>query len=234
MSEIVPSAPYTSQASWLDHSGAHLAVHGDDVAIDRIGQDSLTEMKAAKRFSHVQRFKGPGSISTTDLIDRMLHATVDHHLPQNILTEVQCKLNSSKMTDMKLPEKLEMLENVKLFSRNGDSSNNSIAVFEISEKESFCVMTKIVEGCVPFKEQRVIYIDGAFDLFTAGHISLLEAVVSVEKMQHSGLEPFLIVGIYDDMIVSKYKGLKWPVMNTVERALLLLQNRVSLKKSFHV
>ena len=86
------------------------------------------------------------------------------------------------MMDMKLPEKLEMLEIIKLFSRNGDSSNNSIAVFEFSEKESFCAMTKIVERCVPFKEQRDISIDGAFDLFTAGHISLLEAVVSVEKM----------------------------------------------------
>lgn len=56
--------------------------------------------------------------------------------------------------------------------------------------------------------------------------------MSREKLQHSGLEPFLIVGIYDDMTVSKCKGMKLPVMNMVERALLLLQSRVSLKNPF--
>ncbi len=182
MSEIVPSAPYCTQTSWLDHFGAHLAVHGDDVAIDRTGQDNLAEMKAAKRFSLVQRFRGPGSISTTDLINRMLHATADHHLPQNILTKIECELNSGDMTDMELPEKLEMLERIKLFSYGYNGSNKSITIFEFTEKESLYAITKIVEGCVPSKGQRVIYVDGAFDLFTAGHISFLEAVMSIEKM----------------------------------------------------
>lgn len=161
------------QTSWLDHFDAHLAVHGDDVAIDRTGQDSLAEMKAAKRFSLVQRFKGSGSISTSDLINRMLHTTADHHLLQNIITKIKGELNSGDMTDMELPEKLEMLERIKLFSCDGDGRKNSIAIFEFTERESFCAITKIVEGCVPSKGQRVIYVDGAFDLFTAGHISFL-------------------------------------------------------------
>ena len=84
MSEIFPSAPYCTQMSWLDHVGAHLATHGDDVAIDRTGQKSLAELKAAEPFSLVRRFMGPGSISTTDLINWMLQATTDHHLSQNI------------------------------------------------------------------------------------------------------------------------------------------------------
>ena len=85
-----------------------------------------------------------------------------------------------------------------------------------------------VDGCIPSKGQRAIYVDGAFDWFTAGHVSFLEAVRSVEKFQHSGLDPFLTVGVYADMNLSRYKGVIWPVMNMVGRAPTLLQCRVSL------
>ena len=56
--------------------------------------------------------------------------------------------------------------------------------------------------------------------------------MSIERTQQVGLEPYLIVGIYDDTTVSKCKGIFFPVMNMVERALVLLQSRVSLKHPF--
>lgn len=234
MSEIVPCAPYCTQSVWLDHFGAHLAVHGDDIAIDRTGQDSLAEMKAAQRSSLVQRFNGPGSISTTDLIDRMLHATTFHHLPQNIIMRTMCEFDSGVTRDVELLKRLEMLEKIKMFSHGCVKSHEPTAVFEFIEKEGSCALTSIVEGCIPSKGKRVIYVDGAFDLFTAGHASFLEAVLSIEKVEYLSLEPFLIVGIYDDTTVSKYKGIMWPVMNMVERALLLLQSRVSIEEPSHV
>ena len=122
-----------------------------------------------------------------------------------------------------------MLERAKIFFCGGDGSNNSTAFLKFDESDSIYAITKIVEGNVPSEGQRLGYVDGAFYLFTAGHISFGEAVLSIEKMQHPDLEPFLIVGIYDDTMVSKYKRVNWPVMNMVERALLLWQSRVSLK-----
>lgn len=76
----VCALPYTNLR--LHHFGAHLTVYGDDIAIDYTGQHSLVQMKAAKRFCLIKRFDGPGTISTSDLIDRMLHARADHHLPR--------------------------------------------------------------------------------------------------------------------------------------------------------
>lgn len=51
VSEIVRCAPYCTQTQWVDHFGAHLAVHGDDIAIDDTGQDSLAEVKTARQFA---------------------------------------------------------------------------------------------------------------------------------------------------------------------------------------
>ena len=227
VSEIVPCAPYRTQISWLDHFGAHLAVHGDDIANDDTGQDSLAEMKAAGRFCLIKRFSGPGTISTTDLIDRMLDARADHHLPRYMLTKANCKLHTGEAMDLELSFTSRMLEKINLFSCGSGGSNNSIAVFELTEEETSHVINEIVKGCPPSKGQRLVYVDGAFDFFTAGHIAFLEAVTSIERTQHEGLEPYLIVGIYDDTTVSTCKGITFPVMNMVERALLLLQSRVS-------
>ena len=51
---------------------------------------------------------------------------------------------------------------------------------------------------------------------------------TIERMQHAGLKPYLIVGIYDDTTISKCKGTSFPLMNMTERALLLLQSQDSL------
>lgn len=229
VSEIVPCEPYRTQTRWVDHFGAHLAVHGDDIAVDDTGQDSLAEMKTARRFCLIKRFKGPGTISTTDLIDRMLHARTDHHLPRSILTKANRKINSGEAIDEELLETSRMLEKINLFACGNDGSNNSTAVFEfIGDEKSFAI-TEIAKGRGPSSGQRIVYVDGSFDLFTAGHVAFLKAVISIEKKQHTGLEPYLIVDIYDDTTVSKCKGTRFPVMNMTERALLLLQSRVSWK-----
>ena len=72
----------------------------------------------------------------------------------------------------------------------------------------------------------------ALSLYTAGHIAFLEAMMSIERTQQAGLEPYLIVGIYDDTTVSKCKGIVFSVTNMMERALMLLQSRVIVKHPF--
>ncbi|MCJ1268424.1 hypothetical protein MMC22_008312 [Lobaria immixta] len=74
-----------------------------------------------------------------------------------------------------------------------------------SLKDSSYAITELIKGYAPSKGQRVVYADGAFDLFAAGHTALLKAVMSIERTQDAGLEPYLIVGIHDDKTVSKCK-----------------------------
>lgn len=64
---------------------------------------------------------------------------------------------------------------------------------------------------------RVVYVDGSFDLFHAGHIELLR------KARELG--DFLVVGIHEDRIINQIKGSNYPLMNTIERVLGVLSCR---------
>lgn len=61
---------------------------------------------------------------------------------------------------------------------------------------------------------RIVYIDGAFDLFHAGHVAILEAA----KQQGD----FLLVGIHTDEEVTERRGPHLPIMGLHERALSVL------------
>jgi ethanolamine-phosphate cytidylyltransferase len=66
----------------------------------------------------------------------------------------------------------------------------------------------------PEKGQRIIYMDGSWDMFHAGHISILS---KAKKMGD-----YLIVGVHSDSTVNKSKGSNFPIMNLHERTLSLL------------
>lgn len=61
---------------------------------------------------------------------------------------------------------------------------------------------------------KVIYVSGVFDIFHVGHVDFLEKV--------SKLGNYLIVGLYSDSVVSRYRGQKFPIMNLQERVLSVL------------
>lgn len=196
--------------------------------MDQAGQDSLAEMKNAGRFALVKRFSGPGTISTTRLIDRMLRARTDQHLPRNIFTKLVSKLSGDQPLNEEHLEPSRMLDKMRLFSRGVDDNDNCTPIFEYRVYGHPCAIEEIVKGSPPSKGQRVVYINGAFDLFTAGHVAFLEAVTSTETTLHGGSKPYIIVGLYDDRLINSHRGRSLPVMNLAERALLLLQCRVCL------
>jgi ethanolamine-phosphate cytidylyltransferase len=66
----------------------------------------------------------------------------------------------------------------------------------------------------PPPNAKVVYIDGAFDLFHAGQISMLE------KARELG--DYLIVGVYSDELVNVQNGSNYPIMNLNERVLSVL------------
>jgi ethanolamine-phosphate cytidylyltransferase len=78
-------------------------------------------------------------------------------------------------------------------------------------------LLSIVEGILPGEAQKVIYVDGTFDLFTPGHIELLRLI------SMSAESPYIVVGIHDDYTINKIKGYNYPIMNIIERSLVVLQ-----------
>jgi ethanolamine-phosphate cytidylyltransferase len=66
-------------------------------------------------------------------------------------------------------------------------------------------------------DARIVYIDGAFDLFHVGHI---ETLLNARR-----LGDFLLVGIHDDETVNAQKGANHPIMSLHERVLSVLSCR---------
>ncbi|XP_046553767.1 ethanolamine-phosphate cytidylyltransferase-like [Haliotis rubra] len=79
---------------------------------------------------------------------------------------------------------------------------------------STCLIHEFSEGNAPQPGDKVVYVDGAFDLFHAGHIDFLEKAAAEGD--------FLIVGLHPDTTVSSCGGSGNPVMNLHERTLSVL------------
>ena len=115
---------------------------------------------------------------------------------------------------------------------------------EVEEKGTF---TTMVDGKPPKPGQRVVYVDGGFDLFSSGHIEFLRQVVQAEealgrkngwydeesiqkRTSETGEDygpAFVVAGVHDDEVINRWKGVNYPIMNIFERGLCVLQCRVS-------
>ena len=105
----------------------------------------------------------------------------------------------------------------------------------------------MVSGKAPRPGQRVVYVDGGFDLFSSGHIEFLRQVMQMEeavgrkngwydddlvrnRKSAAGEEygpAFIVAGVHDDEVINHWKGVNYPIMNIFERGLCVLQCRVS-------
>ena len=66
----------------------------------------------------------------------------------------------------------------------------------------------------PNAGDRIVYLDGSFDLLHMGHLETLKTA--------KALGDYLIVGVHDDKTVNEHKGRNFPIMNLNERTLNLL------------
>jgi ethanolamine-phosphate cytidylyltransferase len=107
---------------------------------------------------------------------------------------------------------------------------------------------QLVQGKGVKPGQKVIYVDGGWDLFSSGHIEFLRLVTQSEeenakergwytdeakqeRIDKAGEDYgpiFLIAGIHDDEVINHWKGINYPIMNIFERGLCVLQCKVRI------
>lgn len=103
----------------------------------------------------------------------------------------------------------------------------------------------IVRGMPPQPDQRIVYVDGSFDLFTPADIGFLEAVNEIERsrgedrgwytyaskaerIKCAGIDyapAYIVAGVHDDNSISESAGSNFPVSNIFERGLCVIQCR---------
>lgn len=251
----IPHAPYVTSLPWISHYGCYYVVHGDDITSDSGGEDCYRHVKAAGRFLVVKRTPG---ISTTDLVGRMLLCTKTHFIKS--LTHVLSGDEGSGSVEERKREGEEMRQRIRDYATDESglqpgpivmSWNASTAAKEDHAVDEPGVFSTMVNGNAPKPGQRIVYVDGGFDLFSSGHIEFLRQVVQVEEANGHKSEWFgdaaskkriadagedygpayIVAGVHDDEVINHWKGVNYPIMNIFERGLCVLQCRVSSPSS---
>ncbi|PFH59231.1 hypothetical protein XA68_12630 [Ophiocordyceps unilateralis] len=232
-------APYVTQLPYITHLGCRFVVHGDDITSDSDGGDCYRFVKEAGRFKVVKRSPG---ISTTDLVGRMLLCTRTHFIRS--LQKTLAGEEGSGSADERRAHGAAMLERIRLYATDETALAPGVDVWfwTAPGPDSF---SKLLDGSGRQPGQRVVYVDGGYDLFSSGHIEFLRKVVEEEhelaraagwfsdeamakrreeKGDGKDYGPaFVVVGVHEDHVINQWKGVNYPIMNIYERGLCVVQ-----------
>lgn len=235
----------------MTHYGCKYVVHGDDITSDSSGNDCYRFVKAAGRFKVVRRTPG---ISTTDIVGRMLLCTKGHFV--NSVKGILAGEEGSGSKEERESSAADLLQRIKEYAtdESGLQPGPKVWIWTGSRQAKLDHMVEeagsfetLVGGKQPKPGQRVVYVDGGFDLFSSGHIEFLRLVMGYEesegrqrgwydseqresRLKNYGEDyppAYIIAGIHDDDVINHWKGLNYPIMNIFERGLCVLQCRVS-------
>lgn len=170
--EVVPDAPYNTTVEILEKYNIDFCVHGDDITTMADGTDCYQAVKDAGLYRECKRTQG---VSTTELVGRMLLMTRDHHRRSSIGASSISSLSS---------------EDLGSFSSGPTRSslNTVVSHFLPTSKK----IVQFSEGREPNPTDRIVYVDGTFDLFHTGHIEFLKRA--------KALGDYLLVGVHDDQV----------------------------------
>lgn len=260
----VPHAPYVTSLPWISHYGCRYVVHGDDITSDANGEDCYRFVKRADRMKIVPRTPG---ISTTDLVGRMLLCTKTHHIDSltAMLEGKEGKGGEQERKDRGIDAEKRLHEYaaapdgidpyVQVFNftprhRGPERRRSSVKPAENGSGSATALpdpgrgaYSTLVEGIEAQSDQRIVYVDGGFDLFSSGHIAFLRSVSEMEEKQgreggwydedakaarikRTGRDyppAYIIAGLHDDTNINYHKGINYPIMNIIERGLCVIQ-----------
>ncbi|KUL84271.1 hypothetical protein ZTR_07543 [Talaromyces verruculosus] len=243
----IPHAPYVTMLPWISHYGCQYVVHGDDITSDSNGEDCYRFVKAAGRFLVVKRTPG---ISTTDLVGRMLLCTKNHFV-KSVKDILEGNEGSDNAEDRKA-HGADLMQRLRDYAtdESGHQPGPEVWIWNGSDTAKIDQLVEqagkfeaLINGISPKPGQRIVYVDGGFDLFSSGHIEFLRRVWDLEEAEgrkngwyeesakqkriaEQGADygpAYIIAGIHDDSVINHWKGLNYPIMNIFERGLCVLQ-----------
>jgi len=203
--EIIEAVPYAINEEFMNKLftdyGIDYIIHGDDPCLLPDGSDAYAHAKKAGRYKQIKRTEG---VSSTDIVGRMLLCVRDRGVTESpVHASLQRQFSNG-------------------FSSLSHDSNKGSLSAGVGTRYSHFLPTsrRIVQFSNkkgPGPEARIVYIDGAFDLFHAGHVETLKAARQ--------LGDFLLVGIHTDLTISGHRGANHPIMHLHERSLSVLACR---------
>lgn len=245
--EVLTGVPYDLTPEFLEElftkHRIDYVIHGDDPCILPDGTDAYAYAKKSGRFRLIKRTEG---VSTTDIVGRMLMCSRNNSRFVNPETRDLTKMFSmGHERDLESADSYGEADDAE--ESTGESSaivsgteqEHSKGVSDepngatprkaagvelearpITVSRFMPTSRRIVQfssGKVAPPGSKIVYIDGAFDLFHVGHVEILKAA------RQEG--DFLLVGVHTDEDVTNRRGAHLPIMELHERALSVLACR---------
>ncbi|KAL4419461.1 hypothetical protein ABPG77_003574 [Micractinium sp. CCAP 211/92] len=218
--EVLTDVPYDLTPEFLHElftkHRIDYVLHGDDPCLLPDGTDAYAHAKKLGRFKMIKRTEG---VSTTDIVGRMLMCSRDNArfaaAEQERLT-LEFSLGNGD-TDSE-GEPGSPAANGAANGDNGDKPRKGSRHVTVSRfMPTSRRIVQFSSGKSAPAGARIVYIDGAFDLFHVGHVEILK------KAKQAG--DFLLVGVHTDEEVTERRGPHLPIMALHERALSVLSCR---------
>ncbi|GFH06956.1 uncharacterized protein HaLaN_01683 [Haematococcus lacustris] len=218
--EVITGVPYDLSPEFLHElftkHRIDYIVHGDDPCLLPDGTDAYAHAKALGRFRMIKRTEG---VSTTDIVGRMLtctrvnptmlHSDQPHPLARDFSMGRESGEPSSSSSGN------GPTTSSSTTAAGGDTSRRDDARTTLSKfLPTSRRLVQFSNGRIAPEGARIVYIDGAFDVFHPGHVKILKAA----KAQGE----FLLVGLHTDEDVQERRGPHLPIMNLHERSLSVL------------
>lgn len=219
--EVVPNVPYVMTDEYLQwmikEYRIDYVVHGDDPCIVD-GRDVYESAQRLGKYRTIPRTEG---VSTTEIVGRMLLLTTDHHEKQSGHMGAATDAEANAGTDATGRKVTTSL------THNGTSAASTVtpvnqAPVGLVRESKFLTTSRMLRsfaaGCnTPPPGAKVVYVDGGWDMFHAGHVDFLRRAAQ--------LGDFLLVGVHNDVIVNRHRGQNYPILNLNERTLSVLSCR---------
>lgn len=198
--DVITNAPYAITEEFMnrlfnEHKIDYI-IHGDDPCLLPDGTDAYALAKKVGRYKQIKRTEG---VSSTEIVGRILASAKEIKVCEG----QECSSLHGE------PHNLNSIQGEESRA-NGDHISHFLPT-----SRRIVQFSNGSKG--PGPNARVVYIDGAFDLFHAGHVEILKTARQ--------LGDFLLVGIHSDHIVSEQRGMHHPIMHLHERSLSVLACR---------
>ncbi|PSC71866.1 Ethanolamine-phosphate cytidylyltransferase [Micractinium conductrix] len=209
--EVLTDVPYDLTPDFLHElctkHRIDYVLHGDDPCLLPDGTDAYEHAKKMGRFKMIKRTEG---VSTTDIVGRMLMCSRDNARFSSADRE-QLTLEFSMGNDDGTDSEPEREPGTP--ARQAGPRHVTVSRFMPTSRR----IVQFSSGKSAPPGARIVYIDGAFDLFHVGHVEILK------KAKQAG--DFLLVGVHTDEDVTERRGRHLPIMALHERALSVLSCR---------
>ena len=202
--EVVPNVPYVMNDEYLawviQRYRIDFVVHGDDPCIVD-GRDVYESAQRAGKYRTIPRTEG---VSTTEIVGRMLLLNREHRRAARAVRRADDA------------------------DADGDGLGGALALGVVRGRRRRRLRAARVEvhddvadaqpvlvgRAPPPPGARVVYVDGGWDMFHAGHVAFLADA--------RARGDYLLVGVHNDAVVNRHRGRNFPLLNLNERVLSVL------------